>query len=174
MTMRILVAYASRHGGTAAIAKAIGAELTAQGHRPEVASVESVRDIDAYQAVILGSAVYFGRWRSDALAFGHRFARELRARPVWLFDSGPLNPSPDAGTNEPVREADALAKEVAARGRTTFGGRLTESEAGLLVRRIMKSGRAGSYGDFRNFERIRAWARAIGVELGASQPITAI
>lgn len=163
--MRVLVAFASKEGSTAEIARAIGEELRGSGLLADVVPVDEVRDLAPYEAVVLGSAVYFGKWQKEALRFGERHALELRDRPVWLFDSGPLNASPDEGKNEPVRAADELVAIIGAKERVTFGGRLMPEDAGLLMRRVMQSGRAGSYGDFRNFERIRRWARKVATEL---------
>lgn len=171
--MRILVAYASKQGGTEAIAQLIGEELQSVGHVVVVCPVSQHPPVSSFDAVILGSAVYFGQWRKEALEFGRHHASELKTRPVWLFDSGPLNESPDSGTNEPVAAADALASELGARGRTTFGGKLLESDAGFFTRRIMTSGKAGRFGDFRNLPRVRQWARKIGEELLATRPLVA-
>jgi menaquinone-dependent protoporphyrinogen oxidase len=111
--------------------------------------------------------VYFGRWRKEALRFGEQHSAELRGRAVWLFDSGPTNTSADAGKNEPVAAADALAEAVGARGRTTFGGRFRREDAGPFTRRVVDKGNSPGlgFGDFRNFDRIRGWARQIASEL---------
>jgi len=172
--MRVLVAYATKNGSTAGIAEAIGDELRKMGLETDVRLAKEVRDLAPYGAVVLGSAIYFGRWRKEALRFGSRHAGEFRGRPVWLFDSGPLNASPDEGKNEPVKAAEELVRQIGARGRVTFGGKLMPEDAGLAMRRLMESGKAGSYGDFRNFDRIRGWARAIGAELQGAKPVEAL
>jgi len=165
--MRILVAYATKKGSTAGIASAVGDELKQLGLEADVRSVKEVADVRPYGAVILGSAIYFGRWRKEALRFAQRHAGELRGRPVWLFDSGPTNTSADAGKQEPVGAADELARAIGARGRVTFGGRFMPEDAGRFTRRLIESDKSGSfvYGDFRNFERIRTWARGIAAEI---------
>ncbi len=139
----------------------------------EVRPVEAVGDLRQFDAVLLGSAIYLGKWRKEALEFGEIHAEELRQKPVWLFDSGPLFSWPDEGRNEPVEAAEELKLRLGAHSRTTFGGRLRHEDAGFLTRRIMAGGKAGSYGDFRNFERIRAWSRQIGLELQSLRPVVA-
>jgi len=173
--MRILVAYATKSGSTAGIAQAVGEELGRMGLDPEVRPVDQVKDVRSYDAVLLGSAIYLGKWRKEALAFGQRHADALRGRPVWLFDSGPLNPTPDQGKNEPVEEADELVRAIGARARITFGGRLIEEDAGWFTRRLVENDKTGNlmFGDFRNFERIREWAREVGTELRVVQPAEA-
>ncbi|MEO8392310.1 MAG: flavodoxin domain-containing protein [Chloroflexota bacterium] len=56
--MKILVAYASKHNATTEIATAIG-ELLQQSAdvQVDVRSVETIKDISAYEVVIVGSAV---------------------------------------------------------------------------------------------------------------------
>ena len=56
--MKVLVAYATRHGATAGIASRIADNLTASGHDASAVPVEDMTDIDGYQAVVLGSAAY--------------------------------------------------------------------------------------------------------------------
>lgn len=175
--MLVLVAYATKNGSTAGIAEAIGEELRNVGLQADVRLVEDVRDLTLYEAVVLGSAIYFGRWRREALRFGERHAGELRERPVWLFDSGPLNASPDEGKNEPVKAAEELMRAIGAKERVTFGGRFMPEDAGALTRRLIAAGGEGakalSYGDFRNLDRVRTWARGVGAALQASQLVEA-
>lgn len=84
----VLVAYASAHGSTKGIAERIAARLSDREARVEVRPVGEVEDIDAYDSVILGSAVYGQSWIPDATAFLRRHADELALRRVWLFSVG--------------------------------------------------------------------------------------
>ena len=54
--MRVLVAYATRHGATTGIAKRVAAALTAAGMSAEAWPVEDVKDVEPYDAVVLGGA----------------------------------------------------------------------------------------------------------------------
>lgn len=60
--MKVLVAAASKHGATQQVAEAIGEELTAREFDVTVAHVEDVTSITQYDAVIIGSAIYLGKW----------------------------------------------------------------------------------------------------------------
>jgi len=171
--MRVLVAYATKSGSTAGIAQAIGEELGRMGFEPEVRSVDAVRDLQGYDAVILGSAVYIGKWRKEALRFGSRHAAELRQRPVWLFESGPTDTSADEGKAVPAKAAAELARQVGARQHVVFGGKFGPEQVGNFTRSMIAKGDKSPYGDFRNFDRIRGWARAIGAELQGAQPVEA-
>ena len=88
--MRVLVAYATRHGATAGIAGRVAAALTAAGLPAEARPVEDVKDVEPYNAVVLGGAAYMFHWLKPAVTFARRHRKELAARPVWLFSSGPL------------------------------------------------------------------------------------
>jgi menaquinone-dependent protoporphyrinogen oxidase len=53
----ILVAYASKHGATQEIAEAIADELRQADHDIDCIPAGHVRDLEPYQAVVIGSAV---------------------------------------------------------------------------------------------------------------------
>ncbi len=171
--MKALVAYASMHGATAEIAQAIGEELRQTGVETEVRAVDDVRDIRAFDAVVLGSGVYNGKWRKEALRFGERHAVELRTRRVWFFESGPTDTSADEGRAVPTKGSAQLASEVGAQQHVIFGGQFGPEDVGGFTGRLIAMGGESAYGDFRNFDRIRAWARGIGTELQAAQPVAA-
>lgn len=164
-----LVAYSTKGGATREIAEAIGDELRSTGVTVDVLPVKEVVELARYDAVVLGSAIYYGRWRAEALRFARTHAPELKRKAVWLFDSGPLSPEADAGAPESVPTGDELLHAIGARSRITFGGRLLEEDAGFLTRRIMGTGKAGTYGDFRNLHRVRTWAKRIGEEMESSR-----
>jgi len=54
-----------------------------------VLAVKSACDLPSYKAVILGSAVYIGRWRKEAAKFLEANEKVLAGQMVWLFSSGP-------------------------------------------------------------------------------------
>ncbi len=90
--MKVLVAAASKHGATQQVAEAIGEELTAREFDVTVAHVEDVTSITEYDAVITGSAIYFGKWMKPAKQFVTRHAAELATRPSGCT---PADRSPD-------------------------------------------------------------------------------
>ncbi|MDJ0954538.1 MAG: flavodoxin domain-containing protein [Acidimicrobiia bacterium] len=87
--MKVLVAYASRHGATAGIAKRIAERMKASGVDAVAEEVTGLRDVSAYDAYVVGSAAYMFRWLKEATRFVKRNARTLEERPLWLFSSGP-------------------------------------------------------------------------------------
>jgi Flavodoxin domain len=85
MTTRVLVSVASKHGSTTEIGEVIGHTLQDKGLGVDIVPPAVVDSLADYDAVILGSAVYLGRWLSPAQDFVVRFHDELSRRPVWLF-----------------------------------------------------------------------------------------
>ena len=87
---RVLVSAASGHGSTTEIARVIGGTLAGNGIAVDIVPPEAVDSVEDYDAVILGSAVYAGRWLAPARDFAIRFRDPLATRSVWLFSSGPV------------------------------------------------------------------------------------
>lgn len=162
-TQQILVAYATKHGATAEIATAIAQTLKSHGLVVDARPAGDVRDLAPYGMIVLGSAVYMGRWRADARAFARRHRQALRERPVWLFSSGPVDSGTPHPEDVPVPPGvTRLARRIGSRGHVTFGGRLAEDAPGFVEQRLVKAGKAG---DSRDFERIRAWGRDLAAEM---------
>jgi menaquinone-dependent protoporphyrinogen oxidase len=163
--MRVLVTAASKHGATAEIAQAIGDLLAERGVETTVMPIGDVSGIDDYDAVVLGSAVYAGRWLDPAREFVRQHAPGLTTRQVWLFSSGPIGdpPKPD---EDPV-EAAPVVEATAARDHRVFAGRLDKDRLGFAEKAIVLALRA-PYGDFRDWQDIRGWASAIADDLLSS------
>jgi len=119
--MNVLVTVASKHGATMQIAEAIGRALAKADIGAEVVAPDEVRSLKGYDAVILGSAVYAGRWLDEAKRFVEREAPALAERPVWLFSSGPIG-DPPKPEEEPIDVAPIRAGDR--QGCSGRGGRL--------------------------------------------------
>ena len=163
MTPKMLVAYGTERGSTREIADAIGRELRQMGMDVDVESAGDIQSLEPYGAVILGAALYVGRWHRDARSFAGRFFKELTERPVWLFSSGPFDSSASEGEIPPVPFVSGLMKTIGARGHVTFGGWLAPDTTGLIARAMAKK----LDGDHRDFEQISRWAHEVGSEIFA-------
>jgi menaquinone-dependent protoporphyrinogen oxidase len=75
--MRVLVTYGTKMGGTAGIAEILGDALSDAGFHLDVRPTADVADVGAYDAVVVGGAVYAGRWHRDARRFVKRNTRVL-------------------------------------------------------------------------------------------------
>jgi menaquinone-dependent protoporphyrinogen oxidase len=151
--MRVLVTAATRHQGTAGIAEAIAAGLVARGVEAPACPIDEVGDLDGYDAVVLGSAVYMGRWFKPARDFAQAHAVALGAMPVWLFTSGPLGPAdhlvPDGGSLDTA----AIATLTGARGYRALAGRLDRARLGLIEKVTVMLVDAPE-GDWRDWDAI--------------------
>jgi len=133
MATQVLIATASRHGSTFDIADEIARVLSRRGCLVVDKAADEVDAIERFDAVIVGSAVYMGRWLPEALSFVTRNTQELAKRPVWLFSSGPIGEPPQPET-EPQGIAE-MVQRVHARGHRTFPGRLDPDRLGRSRKR---------------------------------------
>lgn len=161
---KILVAYASKHGSTAEIADAVAEGLREGGHAADSVEAGSVKSLDGYDAVVLGSAVYIKRWRGDAKHFLRAHSKELAAMPFWVFSSGPTGDPKDDDPEwlEPPRIM-ARAEELGVREHVVFGGRV--SPDGGRMMRSMAEGMPEEFRDRRDWDEIRSWAAGIAAGL---------
>ncbi|MFF7443769.1 flavodoxin domain-containing protein [Streptomyces sp. NPDC008122] len=162
---RVLVAYGSRHGSTAGIADEIGKALRGDGIDAVVLPADEVTDVSDYDGVVLGGALYAGRWNGKARRCARRNADQLRRRPVWFFSSGPVDSSAEQHDIPPTPGVARRMKKIGAREHITFGGAVTAETPGRIARSMVHHGKGG---DFRNPARIHAWAHHIGKELGTT------
>jgi menaquinone-dependent protoporphyrinogen oxidase len=163
--MRVLVVAASKYGATAEIASTIGEVLNTHGCEATVTSPDQVVGAEAYDAVVLGSAVYAGHWLKPAKELVGRLGGTLRSRPVWLFSSGPIG-EPPKPEEDPVDVA-AIVEATGARDHQVFSGKLDKRRLSFPERAITIALRVPD-GDFRDWEAIRSWATAIADDLASA------
>lgn len=163
--MTVLVAYASKRGSTAEIAETVAATLRREGLGVCLEPAGSVKSLEGYDAVILGSAVYMRRWRGDARHFVKKHRKTLRQLPFWVFSSGPVGDPAEDNPDwmEPPKLAEKV-EELGARGHVVFGGRLPAEPRGMMER-AMVEGVPKEYRDRRDWGEIRAWARQVAGDL---------
>ena len=161
--MSILVAYASKHGATRGIAEHIAQTLRDRGREADVVPMDAVEHLGTYDAVVLGSAVYYGSWMKEAVEFVRRNRAALAERPVWLFSSGPLGTEVHDSEEQP-KEIGELQAAIGTRGHRLFFGALDPHVLSFPERMVVKAVRAPE-GDFRDWEAIDAWAEGIAREL---------
>jgi len=167
MKDQVLVTYATKRGATAEIAEKIGEVLREAGQSTEVLPIDRVRDLTAYKAVVLGSAVYIGRWRKAAAAFLKSNEGALAERPVWLFSSGPTGEGDQEAFGDGRRLPAALqsiADRIQPRDIAVFHGRLDLKRLNWLERWMVTNVKS-PVGDFRDWEAITSWAASIAAAL---------
>jgi len=164
--MRILVTWGSKRGGTAGIARIIAESLRERGHEVIDKPADQAPSPHGFDAVLVGGALYANRWHRDARRFVERHARALRRVPVWLFSSGPLDDAAEREDLPPPRQVRALMDRIGALGHATFGGRLEATAQGLAARAMARE----HAGDWRNPDRIGAWAGELARALPSARP----
>lgn len=169
--MDVLLVWASRLGSTREIAERIAGRLEAAGVTPRVeAAVDAaLRPDDG--AVIIGSAVYAGRWLKPAMAFARRNGSSLVARPVWLFSSGPVGDLATRTAPVEPREIGELRRTIHPREHRVFAGALDRADVdgagfGRIERFVAKL--FVPEGDYRDWAAIDAWADGIAHELAVA------
>ena len=161
---RVLVAYGSKYGATAEIAEAIGRALEAKGLDVDVRRARSVRSLQKYGAAVVGSAVYAGHWRGDALRLLADHRDWLDRHDVWLFSSGPVGEDDELDDEAETerwtkpKQVRQLASEIGVRDHVVFGGMVAEDRG--FIRKRMARNMPEASRDRRNWAEIATEAGA--------------
>lgn len=160
MTTTVLVAYATKYGSTQEVAEAIAATLREKGCEVKVRPAGEVRELVGYSAVVLGAALYIGRWHADAARFLKRHHTVLSSLPVAIFALGPL----DAGEKQWQDARTQLEQSLAKAPWLTpvavemFGGVINPAKLHFPFNHM-------AAGDARNWTTIRAFAERLAALL---------
>lgn len=167
MSNKILVTYASRTGSTAGVAEAIGWTLSESGAHVDVMPIDDVKELSAYGAVVVGSAIRKSKWLPEAANFIRVHRSELAKKHFAMFtvcitlamSNTEQYRSAVAGWVAPVR---ALVKPLS---EGLFAGMLDFSKLPfnwdtLMLRATVAFG-IFPRGDHRDWNAIRAWAESL-------------
>lgn len=167
MDKNVLVTYASKYGATAEIAEKIGEVLQQAGFQIEIVPVKRARNLSSYEAIILGSAVYIGQWRKEAIKFLKANEKLLAERPTWIFSSGPTGEGDPVellqGWNFPPK-LKPLAERIQPRDVVVFHGNVDMDKTNFIEQSMITNVKA-PVGDFRDWDAITSWAGSIAVSL---------
>lgn len=155
----------SRHGSTLGIAGALAQRLVFHGFHVQVADPTTDAEIDA-DIMLIGSAIYLGKWLKPAVRYLEHHAEQLRGLPVWLFSSGPLSEDVGTGSSEGGIDADYvdhLVELTGAREHRVFPGRLDKAALGPVETVVAHAVHAPE-GDFRNWLDVYEWADEIAAD----------
>jgi menaquinone-dependent protoporphyrinogen oxidase len=164
---KILIAYDTRHGATSSIAGKIADALCAEGFQVDLKMARTVKDVSAYDAVIAGSPIYMFNWLPGTTNFLNKFKTALADKPVALFITCTYlkddNDTPDRRAHavelyiQPVMDKTGI--EPISTG--ILSGEFQYSELYPLEFILMKLAKFEE-GDFRNWDKIEAWAQEVG------------
>jgi menaquinone-dependent protoporphyrinogen oxidase len=157
-TKSILLVYASRYGSTQEVAETIATTLRQAGLRVDLQTMQEVRGLDSYEAVVLGAAIYNAHWHQDAHQFLIKHQDVLEQQPVAIFALGPLGTSDSAI----LRSRRQLEKELAMYpwlkpvALEVFAGKYDPTKPGMGFFYKLLPTR-----DYRDWEAIRSWASVL-------------
>ncbi len=168
---KVLVAYASKYGSTGGVANAIGKELCRKDVAADVVLIKNDNSISSYQGVIIGGAVYMGKWMSEAVDFVKKNKDALCKVPVAYFlvcmtlsQPTEKNRAKVLSYMDPILKAVPEIKPV---GIGTFAGAMDYNNLSWINKKILKS-KGTPEGDFRDWTAVRAWADGLCSSLLAS------
>jgi menaquinone-dependent protoporphyrinogen oxidase len=167
--MVVLIAYMSAKGSTEEIAQRINSIIESKGISTELLPIEQVSDLSKYSAAVIGSAVHNFEWLPPAQSFLHDNSSALSKIPVWAFSVGCPATMPVVFKKVTVQEqehklAEDLKRDLKVRGHVLFEGKFLKEHFGYVLRTLW-SCFGGTYGDFRNWNRVEEWANKLADEL---------
>ena len=172
MGRNILVTYASKYGATKEIAVKIGEVLRQAGLQVNILPVDGIHNLMSYEAIVLGSAVYVGKWKKEAVNFLQINETVLADRPVWLFSSGPTGEGDPIELVEDLRLPVALqpaADRIHPRDVAVFHGYINSDKINFIEKWAIKSLVKKPFGDFRDWDAITSWATSIAETLKSAE-----
>jgi menaquinone-dependent protoporphyrinogen oxidase len=171
--MHVVVSAASRYGATTEIAAAIAAGLTRRGVDATAVPFDRLRGFDDCDAVVLGSAVYYGQWLAAARELVQQHSAKLASLPVWLFSSGPVGPPESRVPKRNEVDVSALVAAVHPVEHRLFAGKVDPAQLKLREKAVTKV-IGGPAGDFRDWAEIDAFAGQVAAHLASlAQPVGA-
>ena len=165
MEPSILVAYATKHGSTRAIADAVTAGLRERGLAADSLPAAQVDDVGTYSGVVIGGALYMGRWHRDAVDFVRRHSSALSLVPVAVFAMGPRTLAPAEVEQSRAQLARALARTgaLAPFAVAIFGGVIDPKKLRFPLSRMPAS-------DARDWDAIQRWIDELAATFGYGKP----
>ncbi|MGR3513575.1 MAG: flavodoxin domain-containing protein [Paracoccaceae bacterium] len=161
---RVLVAYDSKLGSTAEVARFIGDVLAEQRSEIDVKPLSEVDDMEAYDRVILGSAIRYDHWLPGATAFVKEKKAILSSVPVSFFFTcltlAKPTPAAKLKAEEYADKLRSIAPEVKPTAVGGFAGMLQFARTpwpARLALRILSIATGVKEGDYRDWEVIRSW-----------------
>ena len=155
MAGRVLVGYGSKRGSTREVAESIAAALREQGFEVDFGDAGDFKKPVGYLGVVIGGALYGGRWHSHARRLLKRLRRMAYPGGIAVFALGPRRDEPlafERSRNQLRRELEKQ-KGIEPVAFAIFGG--ADAKKGI---------------DIRDWDAIGAWAEEVGKAFGEVRP----
>ena len=171
MKNKILITYASRTGSTQGVAEAIAKIYSENGISVDLQSMQEVKDLTAYQAVVAGSAIQNRQWLPEAMRFLQTHRAALAQKPVATFTLCMTLAMKNGEKNRPdIMQWLAPVRRIAHPvSQGVFAGVLDISKipsfSDRLKFRLSVLFGVWSEGDHRDWDAIHAWADELPAKL---------
>jgi len=159
--MKILVIYSSKYGSTAEVADIIARAIQDAGSAVDVLAVNQSAEPNDYDAVFLGSPLYAGHWRGDAVKWLTKHSAALKQKQVVFFCVGMSDESDIVTIAKAWQKHKELLNPVA---EGYFTGRMDVQRLDFFSRMICKIMKANTE-DKIDKEKISAWTSAVLAKL---------
>jgi menaquinone-dependent protoporphyrinogen oxidase len=165
MEKRILVAYASKCGSTAEVADAVGESISKAGLIVDVKPVSTISSVAGYDAVVVGSAIRYGAWLTEATEFLMNNQTLLQTIPAAIFTVHMLNLS-DTPEDTAIREGylKSIKEYVDPVQAVFFAGKMDFSKLSFFEKIVSKAVNSVE-ADKRDWDQIRRWGSELPVSL---------
>ena len=100
----VLIAYDSKHGSTAMVVRQIADVLYACGYRVDISRARTVDNLSSYDAVVVGSPIYWAKFLPGTQLFLKQHEQTLAAMPVAVFALSTYADEETKIVNEEVKE----------------------------------------------------------------------
>ena len=161
MTNRILIAYASKCGSTAEVAKSMGKVLVEKGCEVDILPVNQVKTMDGYNGILAGSAVRVGAWLPEAVDFVRNNQTTMQKIPTAIFTVHGLNWE-NTSASEALRKnyTTTIKQMITPVDEVFFAGKIDYSTMTFLEKMLCKTVKAAEE-DRRDWGVINGWAAEI-------------
>ena len=165
---KILLAYASEFGTTSEVAVFIGKVLCQAGATVDIKWIKNVKDLNKYDAVIVGSAIQYDKWMPDAVNFVTTHRDSLSKLPVaYFFTCLTLSKRTEQSEQQAMvyaKKLSALSPQVKPVSVGRFAGVLDYGRLPFFFRLISKViylFLGVREGDYRDWDAIRTWTEEV-------------
>ncbi|MEZ4669084.1 MAG: flavodoxin domain-containing protein [Anaerolineae bacterium] len=174
--MKVLVAYATAHGSSVEIAHTISEVLKAQGAQVTVEDVRNITHVNGYDVYVMGTPIHAGTWLPEIKGFIRAYQPQLEGKPVYFWIS--CVRVMEEGGMEHVKEfymVPEMLTKMDLRLTAAFAGKLALDdvdwhERWTLAARYDGNAWPSSFdGDFRDWDKIKAWAGEVAEDMKTLQ-----
>lgn len=153
--MKVLIAYATKHGSTAEVAEKIGEVIKSKGADVVVSNIADKPDPSGYDAAVVGGAVYIMMLSGKTKRFVAKHKKVLSSMPVAYFVlSGTMEEDTPENREKIEKTLKSVIKKVVPVDVGLFGGKFDPAKGPKMM------SEEPAY-DYRDWDAIAAWAEEL-------------